>query len=132
MNVESDWSRSPPMQIFLKAIRLLNGVVTMPTDHEKNQESHGYNNLTVVALCILVMGLSLAATILLWISFGHIGPSFSSETLARQQRDLRNQYGLPYKPVITDPTLLQTPPSLRNLTHVAGSDNTSSSNSSSK
>src|ERR671930_2595168 len=103
----------------------------MCAHHEKEQEPHGYNNLTVVALTILVMGVSLAGVILLWIWFGHVGPSFSSEPLAQQQKDLREQYGLPYKPVITDPTLLQTPPSLRNLTSGGSSSNITSTNSSS-
>ena len=105
----------------------------MCAHHEKQQEPHRYNNLTVVALTILVMGLSLAAVILLWIWFGHVGPSFSSKTLAQQQKTLRQQYGLPYKPIITDPTLLQTPPSLRNSVNGSNNSNsTSSSNSSSK
>jgi len=96
----------------------------MCAHHEKEQERSGYNNLSVVALTILVMGLSLAAVILLWIWFGHVGPSFSSGTLAQQQKTLREQYGLPYKPIITDPTVLQTPPSLRNS--VNGSSNSNS------
>ena len=105
----------------------------MCAHHEKQQEPHGYGNLTVVALTILVMGLSLAAVILLWVWFGHIGPSFSSETLAQQQKILRQQYGLPYKAVITDPGILQTPPSLRNLANGTSSTNsTNSSNSGSK
>src|SRR5918912_2884045 len=87
----------------------------MCAHHEKQQEPHGYGNLTVVALTILVMGLSLAAAILLWVWFGHIGPSFSSQTLAQQQQMLREQYHLPYRPTITDPKVLQTPPSERNL-----------------
>jgi flagellar basal body-associated protein FliL len=97
----------------------------MGAHHEKQQEPRGYGNLTVVALTILVMGLSLAAVILIWVWFGHIGPSFSSETLAQQQRTLRQQYGLPYKPIITDPTVLQTPPSLRKS--VNGSNDSNSS-----
>ena len=105
----------------------------MCAHHEKQQEPHGYGNLTVVALTILVMGLSLAAVILLWVWFGHIGPSFSSETLAQQQKTLRQQYGLPYKPVITDPGILQTPPSLRNSANGTNSTNSpNSSNSTSK
>jgi hypothetical protein len=54
----------------------------------KRGEPHGYNNLNGVALSILVMGLSLAVVILLWIWFGHGGPSFSDQTLAQQQRAL--------------------------------------------
>ena len=105
----------------------------MCAHHEKQQESHGYGNLTVVALTILVMGLSLAAVILLWIWFGHVGPSYSENTLAQQQKALRHQYSLPYKPIITDPAILQTPPSLRNSAQVNSSTNSpSSSNRSSK
>lgn len=88
---------------------------------------HGYNNLNGVALSILVMGLSLAVVILL----GHVGPSFSDQTLAQQQRALGQRYTLPYKPTITDLTSLQSPPSLRNLSNgTSSSNNTSSSNSS--
>ena len=46
----------------------------------------------------------------------HIGPSFSEQTLAKQQQSLREQYHLPHKPNMTDPKILQTtPPSERNL-----------------
>src|SRR6186997_122671 len=62
---------------------------------------------------LIVMGLSLLFIYILWASFGHIGPSFSSDVLNLQQSTLRAQYHLPEKPVITDPTVLQTPPSLR-------------------
>ena len=59
------------------------------------------------------MGLSLLFIYILWASFGHIGPSFSSDVLNLQQSTLRAQYHLPEEPIITDPTVLQTPPSLR-------------------
>jgi hypothetical protein len=101
----------------------------MCAHHEKQQEPGGYNNLTVVAWTILVMGVSLAGVILLWIWFGHIGPSFSEQTLAQQQKSLREQYGLPYKPILTDPTVLQTPPSLRSSQN-GGSNSTNGSSSS--
>lgn len=45
----------------------------------------------------------------------HIGSTFSADTLQRQQQALRRQYGLAYKPVITDPRMLETPPSERDL-----------------
>ena len=61
------------------------------------------------------MGLSLAAVIVLYVWFGHIRPTFSSDVLQRQQQALRRQYGLPYRPIITDPKMLQTPPSERGL-----------------
>jgi hypothetical protein len=83
---------------------------------EQHKEEAGYqNNLIPVAWAILVMGLSLAAVILLYVWIGHIGPSFSSDVLQKQQQKLRQQYGLPYKPVITDSKMLQTPPSERGL-----------------
>jgi hypothetical protein len=87
----------------------------MCTHHEKQEEAESQNNLIPVAWAILVMGLSLAAVILLYVWIGHIGPTFSSDTLQRQQQALREQYGLPYKPIVTDPKMLQTPPSERGL-----------------
>jgi hypothetical protein len=85
-------------------------------DKEQHKEEEaGYKNLIPVAWAILVMGLSLAAIILVYVWFGHIGPTFSADTLQKQQQELRQQYGLPYKPVITDPKILQTPPSERSL-----------------
>ena len=68
-----------------------------------------------VALSILVMGLALVAIIISYISFGHIGPSFSSDLLIKQQQGLRKQFGLPPQPVITNETELLVPPSIRNI-----------------
>jgi hypothetical protein len=98
----------------------------MCANHEKERGSHEYHNLTPVAWSILVMGLSLAAVILLWIWFGHIGPSFSSDTLAEQQRILREQYNLPHEQIITDPKVLLTPPSLRNITNASDTNSNKS------
>jgi hypothetical protein len=98
----------------------------MCANHEKERGSSGYHNLTPVAWSILVMGLSLAAVILLWIWFGHVGPSFSSDTLAEQQRTLREQYGLPHEQIITNPKVLLTPPSLRNITNTNGTNSNKS------
>ena len=86
------------------------------TKHQESQVGAGYQqNLISVALAILVMGLSLAAVIILYVWFGHIGSTFSADTLQRQQQALRQQYGLSYRPIITDPKILQTPPSERGL-----------------
>jgi hypothetical protein len=83
---------------------------------QQHKEEKGYQNrLIPVAWAILVMGLSLAVVILLYVWIGHIGPTFSSDVLQKQQQELRQQYGLPYRPVITDPKTLQTPPSLRGV-----------------
>ncbi|HKZ61534.1 MAG TPA: hypothetical protein VJZ68_03835, partial [Nitrososphaera sp.] len=71
--------------------------------------------MKTVALAILVMGISLALVIILWVWFGHIGPTYSSERLLDQQKELRKQYGLPPQPPVSK-ELLETPPSLRNVT----------------
>ena len=61
------------------------------------------------------MGLSLVAIIIAYISFGHIGPSFSSDLLVKQQATLREHYNLPSKPAITNDSILLIPPSLRDI-----------------
>lgn len=86
----------------------------MCAHHEKEAQG-GYGNLTGVAWSILVMGLSLAAVIILWVWFGYIGPTFSEDVLANQQRILRENFGLPIQGTVDDPEILQTPPSLRNV-----------------
>jgi len=68
-----------------------------------------------VAWSILVMGISLAAIIIAWVVFGHIGPSFSSERINVQQAELRKEYGLPIQEVIRNQSILLTPPSLRDM-----------------
>jgi plastocyanin len=83
--------------------------------HHEKEEKGGYGNLTGVAWSILVMGLSLAAVIILWAWFGYIGPTFSEDVLANQQRILRENFGLPIQGTVDDPEILQTPPSLRNV-----------------
>jgi hypothetical protein len=87
----------------------------MCANHDKDQGSHEYHNLTTVGWAILVMGLSLAAVIILWMWFGHIGSTFSRDVLAEQQRMLREKYGLPAEEITEDPAVQQMPPSLRNL-----------------
>ena len=69
----------------------------------------------MVAWSILIMGISLATVIILWAWIGYIGPTFSRDVEITQQKILRQHYHLPPRPVITDPALLLTPPSLRNL-----------------
>ena len=71
--------------------------------------------LGTVGWSILVMGISLATVIILWAWIGYIGPTYSSNTLIHQQKILRQHFGLPPQPVITDPKLLLTPPSLRDV-----------------
>jgi plastocyanin len=108
----------------------------MCAHHEKEGQS-GYQNLTGVAWSILVMGLSLAAVIILWVWFGYIGPTFSEDVLANQQRTLRETFGLPVTETIDDPAVLQTPPSLRNANQsqeasTANSNSTTTANDTSQ
>jgi hypothetical protein len=86
----------------------------MGVDHDE-RSLHRYNNLIPIGRTILIMGISLAAVVFLWLWFGHIGPTYSSDTLIHQQKTLREHYGLPPQPVITDPNALLTPPSLRDV-----------------
>ena len=84
-----------------------------------------------IGISVIVIGLSLLFIYILWASFGYIGPSFSSDVLNLQQSTLRAQYHLPEEPVITDPTVLQTPPSLRQfLTDNATSGSTNATSGS--
>jgi plastocyanin len=84
-----------------------------------------------IGISVIVMGLSLLFIYILWASFGYIGPSFSSDVLNLQQSTLRAQYHLPEEPIVTDPTVLQTPPSLRQfLTDNATSGSTNATSGS--
>ena len=85
----------------------------MCANHEPAEGGYHSREMTIVAWSILVMGISLAIVILLWVSFGHIGPKFSDEVLREQQTALREQYDLPTLPPITEKEA-QIPPSLRN------------------
>jgi plastocyanin len=86
----------------------------MSSPHSHDEESKGYSpHMRGVALGILVMGVSLAAIIILWATIGYIGPNFSTQVMERQQEWLHEQYGLPPLPELS-PEMLQVPPSLRN------------------
>src|ERR687897_582361 len=86
----------------------------MSSPHSHNEESKGYSpHMRGVALGILVMGVSLAAIIILWATIGYQGPDFSTQAMERQQDWLHEQYGLPPVPELS-PEMLQVPPSLRN------------------
>ena len=87
----------------------------MSSSHSHNEEGKGYSpHMRGVALGILVMGISLAAIIILWATIGYIGPNFSTQVMERQQDWLHEQYGLPPLPELS-PEMLQVPPSLRNV-----------------
>src|ERR687897_747893 len=92
----------------------------MSSPHSHDEESKGYSpHMRGVALGILVMGVSLAAIILLWATIGYIGPNFSIQVMERQQGWLHEQYGLPPLPELS-PEMLQVPPSLRNVAQQQG------------
>jgi plastocyanin len=87
----------------------------MSSPHSHNDEGKGYSpHMRGVALGILVMGVSLAAIIILWATIGYIGPDFSTQVMERQQVWLHEQYGLPPLPELS-PEMLEVPPSLRNV-----------------
>ncbi len=80
---------------------------------DDNLKINKYNKIGSLGLYFIIMGVSLVVIYILWASFGYIGPSFSSDMVNHQQSTLRADYGLPKHPIVTDPKVLQTPPSLR-------------------
>jgi plastocyanin len=92
----------------------------MSSSPSHNEESKGYTpHMRGVAWGILVMGISLAVIIILWASFGYIGPNFSTQVMEEQQEWLHERYGLPPVQELS-PEMLQVPPSLRNLGQQGG------------
>ena len=92
--------------------------MSSPASHD--EESKGYTpHMRGVALGILVMGISLAAVIVLWITIGYQGPDFSTQVMERQQEWLHEQYGLPPPPELS-PEMLEVPPSLRSVAQGGG------------
>src|SRR5919112_476416 len=92
----------------------------MSSPHSHNEEGKGYSpHMRGVALGILVMGISLAAVIILWTTFGYLVTNFSTQVMERQQERLHEQYGLPPLPELS-PETLQVPPSLRNVAQAGG------------
>ncbi|MEM3160075.1 MAG: hypothetical protein QXJ74_04755 [Nitrososphaera sp.] len=83
--------------------------------HQKKGEADYSKSMKTVAAAILVMGLSLATIILVYLWFGHIGPSFSAERQQEQEDELREQYGMEPRERFTSKEL-EIPPSLRNVT----------------
>jgi plastocyanin len=78
-------------------------------------------------LGILVMGISLAVIIILWIEFGYRGSAFSTQIMQQQQESLREQFGLPPLPELS-PEMLEVPPSLRNITAATNATTTTGAN----
>jgi plastocyanin len=65
------------------------------------------------------MGVSLAVIIILWATFGYIGPNYSTQIMEEQQEWLHERYGLPPVQELT-PEMLQIPPSLRGIEQQGG------------
>ena len=92
----------------------------MSSSPSHNEESKGYTpHMRGVAWGILVMGISLAVIIILWATFGYIGPNFSTQVMEEQQEWLHERYGLPPVEELS-PEMLQVPPSLRNVGQQGG------------
>ncbi len=92
----------------------------MSSSPSHNEESKGYSpHMRGVAWGILVMGISLAVIIILWATFGYIGPNFSTQVMEEQQEWLHERYGLPPVQELS-PEMLQVPPSLRNVGQQGG------------
>ena len=99
------------------------------TTSKRGESKAGYNqHMKGVAIGILLMGISLAVVIILYLEIGHIGPTYSTTIMEKQQAELRKQYGLPIQKPIPK-NLLEVPPSLRNLTTTTTTTNLSSNNS---
>lgn len=96
------------------------------SSHKDDDKQSGYR-LTGVAWSILVMGVSLAAIVIIYISFGHIGSSFSTGVMKQQQEELRERYDLPPLPPVS-PEEAEIPPSLRGITTTAAANDTESGN----
>jgi plastocyanin len=95
----------------------------MSSPHSHDEEGKGYSpHMRGVALGILVMGVSLAAIIILWATFGYKGSAFSTEVMERQQAWLHEQYGLPPLQELS-PEMLEVPPSLRGVTAATNATN---------
>ena len=99
----------------------------MSQGDDKPKKTPIYKKLGPFGFYFIVMGVSLAVIYLLWASFGYIGPSFSSDILNKQQTQLRADYGLPEKAIVTNPKILETPPSLRDIVFKNNSTNASNS-----
>jgi plastocyanin len=89
-----------------------------------DEGSKGYSpHMKGVAMGILVMGISLAAIIILWTTIGYVGPDFSTQVMEQQQEWLHERYGLPPVQQLS-PEMLEVPPSLRDITAIGANATT--------
>ena len=92
---------------------------------ENSKGEGGYSpHIKTAGWAILVMGVSLALVIVVWMGIG-VDPNYSAKVMQEQQAGLREQYGLP--PEETSIAQLETPPSLLGLENATGNA-TSASN----
>ena len=90
-------------------------MIIRPNSENKQYKEHiASPSLIPVGWALLVMALSLIAVTIGYIAFGHL-PGYASKILELQQKQLRQQYGLPPAAIVTDPKILQIPPSLRDM-----------------
>jgi hypothetical protein len=85
--------------------------------HRTYYQDSKYKNgptLIPVGIALLVMTLSLVVIAIVYLAYGHI-LGYASKVLEQQQKRLRRQYGLPTGNIVTDPIVLQIPPSLRDM-----------------
>ena len=79
-----------------------------------NRKSKAEPSLVPVGWALVIMTLSLTGIAVSYITFGHLS-GYASKTLELQQRRLRQEYGLPPAHIVTDPKILQVPPSFRDM-----------------
>ena len=72
---------------------------------ERSQQTN-IGGLTIIFF-IVAIAISFA-------SFGHL-TGYASKIMEQQQKRLRQQYGLAPEHIVTDPKILQVPPSLREM-----------------
>jgi hypothetical protein len=85
--------------------------------HSTNKENRGYKRrptLLPVSLALLVMALSLVTIAVVYLSYGHL-TGYASKTMELQQKRLRRQYGLSTANIVTNPKILEIPPSMRDM-----------------
>jgi plastocyanin len=88
-------------------------------EDRKDAHEGGYSpHMKTVGWAILVMGISITLVIFVWMWIGYIGPSYSASVMAKQQADLRKQYGLPSQQ--TSSAQAEVPPSLREISNATG------------
>lgn len=97
----------------------------MAPEDRKDAYEGGYSpHMKTVGWSILVIGISIVAVIFAYLWIGHIGPSFSSSVMAKQQAELRKEYGLPSQQTST--AQAEVPPSLRGIEAAGNASNATS------